>query len=185
MDTIRFDPSNSRCRILTRRTGLLGAVGHDLELAATDYAIELDRDGTEPAGVVQLRARFAAESIQVVGAREHGELRADALSTRDQAEINRHVREDVLHSARFPAITFDSTTVERAGAGYRVTGRLALHGVQRELSFTVARRDDGLQAEVVLHQPDYGIKPFRALGGALRVHDDVVVQVWVPANAAG
>jgi hypothetical protein len=38
-------------------------------------------------------------------------------------------------------------------------------------------------AEIKLHQPDFGIKPFTAALGALKVKPDVVVRVSVPKDA--
>ena len=38
----RFDASNSSCHVFTRRAGVLGAMGHDLELAVGTFWIEVD-----------------------------------------------------------------------------------------------------------------------------------------------
>jgi hypothetical protein len=45
----------------------------------------------------------------------------------------------------------------------------------------MARRSGArLSGEVVIHQPDFGIEPYRALGGALRVRPDVSVEFDLP-----
>ena len=46
-----------------------------------------------------------------------------------------------------------------------------------------ARRDAGRWvAEVLLHQPDFGVKPYSAMLGTLKIKPDVRVRVSVPAD---
>jgi hypothetical protein len=40
-------------------------------------------------------------------------------------------------------------------------------------------------AQVVLHQPDFGIKPYSAMLGALRIRPDVRIELSVPTSAYG
>jgi polyisoprenoid-binding protein YceI len=64
------------------------------------------------------------------------DVRIDAASIDTQvADRDDHLRSaDFLDAARFPELTFRSKRVEKAGAGYRVTGDLTLHGVTREVT---------------------------------------------------
>jgi polyisoprenoid-binding protein YceI len=70
--------------------------------------------------------------------------------------------------------------VEKTGDAYRITGWLELHGIKREIIFTTEQRAGRAVAKVPIHQPDFGIKPFRAFMGLLRVKPDVLVEVSVP-----
>ena len=70
-------------------------------------------------------------------------------------------------------ITFESTSIEGAADRYSVRGRLALTGRVREIALVVRREGDDLRLDFALHQPDFGIAPFRALGGGLRLAPDV------------
>lgn len=178
---MHFDASNSECRVFVRRAGLLSAVGHDLELRATDLAIDVD------VAALHVRARVPAGALEVVDAIEGRERRPGKLSAKDKAQINENVANDVLEVARFPAIEFESTRVEPAPDGYRVHGRLSLHGQTRALAFVARRSGARLSGEVGIHQPDFGIEPYRALGGALRIRPDVsvVFELPDPAAAAG
>ena len=49
-----------------------------------------------------------------------------------------------------------------------------LHGRSREI--TLKRTGDD-EAEVTLHQPDYGIKPYSAMFGALKIKPDIRVRL--------
>jgi polyisoprenoid-binding protein YceI len=171
---VNFDASHSECRVFVRRAGLLSAVGHDLELRATELAIDVD------AAALRVRVRVAARALEVVDAVEGRERRPGKLSAKDKAQIHENLANDVLEVARFPAIEFESTRVEPGPDGYRVHGRLSLHGQTRELTFVAKRHGTRLSGEVGIHQPDFGIEPYRALGGTLRVRPDVSVVFELP-----
>jgi len=93
---------------------------------------------------------------------------------------------DVLDSARFPEITFRSTTVEPAGAGrWRVTGELRLHGRVRSLAVTVAGRDGHYLGTFALRQRDFGIEPISLAGGTVKVKDELMIEFdIVPVHEA-
>jgi YceI-like protein len=171
---VHFDVSNSECRVFVRRAGLLAAVGHDLELRATELAIDVD------VAALHVRARVPARALEVVDAVEGRERQPGKLSAKDKAQIQENIANDVLEVKRFPAIEFESTRVEPAPDGYRVHGRLSLHGQTRALTFMAKRSGARLSGEVGIHQPDFGIEPYRALGGTLRIRPDVSVVFELP-----
>lgn len=171
---MRFDASDSQCRVFVRRAGLLSAVGHDLELRASELVLDVD------VAALRVHARFVARALEVVDAVEGRERRPGKLSPKDKAQINENLANDVLEVTRYPAIEFESTRIEPAPDGYRVHGRLSLHGQTRELTFMVKRNGARLSGEVGIHQPDFGIAPYRALGGALRIRPDVSVAFELP-----
>jgi polyisoprenoid-binding protein YceI len=59
----------------------------------------------------------------------------------------------------------------------KVRGELELLGRSAPLTFTLT--DDGghLTGSATIKQSDWGIKPYSALFGALKVNDDVTVEV--------
>ena len=172
----RFDATSSLCRISVKREGLLSAAGHDLQIGVADYAIEIADSG------LRIDATFAAGSVYAIDAVDRaGQLRLGTLSAQDKASIDRNIAHDVLEAATYPTIEFHSDRVEPGdGAPHRVQGRLRLHGREQPLRFDVTRRGDQLVAEVVLHQPDFGIRPFRAFAGALRIRPELRVHIALP-----
>jgi hypothetical protein len=170
----RYDPTNSKCSVYTRRTGLLGAIGHDLEIRVGEYQIEVDEAG------LQAHASFKTGSLRVASAVEGREPRPGKLSAADKQQIDQHIADDVLESARYPSIEFHATRIEPRGDGYRVQGRLLLHGHERDIELTIKRNSATLTTEITLRQPDFGIEPFRAFGGALRVRPEVLVYIELP-----
>ena len=103
-----------------------------------------------------------------------------ALGDDDRANIEQTIDDEVL---KRQAITFRSTRVRPVADGSRldVRGELTLLGTTRPISIDLAVMSDGdLSAVAVVKQTDWGMKPYSALFGALKVADDVVV--WIKAG---
>lgn len=167
-----FGPDRAGCEVLVFREGLLSAAGHDLLLRATAFAIEIADD--------HARAEIDARSLRVVTAMRGGRQLPGVLSPADRQEIEATIRDTVLRADRFPTIRFASTSVSQRRDGYEVRGELTIAGTTRVLVVPVRRDADRLVAEAKLHQPDFGIRPHRAMLGALRVRADVLVRASVP-----
>ena len=73
---------------------------------------------------------------------------------------------------------------EPVGGSYRISGELTLHGKTRPLTVAGQARDGRQVFEVSLHQPDFGIKPYSAMLGTLKVKADVKVRIAVPWPAS-
>jgi polyisoprenoid-binding protein YceI len=170
-------PDRATVEIVVLREGLLAAVGHDLLLRAT--ALDLEVDPERPA----VRARVAAGSLRVVSALRDGRPLPGALKPRDVAEIEATIAGTVLRARRFPEIRFGSSSVVRTEDGFSVAGVLALAGVEGPVTVPVRREGESLVATLAIHQPDFGIRPYQAMLGALKVRPDVRVRVAIPASA--
>jgi hypothetical protein len=160
------------------KEGLLSAVGHDLAVAARRFTVELD----EQAG--RGSARFDARGLGVEHALSGGRPNPGALSPDDVRTIERHIAEDVLEARRYPEVVFAIDSLEREGDSARVRGRLALHGRERPLELLLRRAGERMRGEVRIEQPDFGIKPFRALLGALKIKPHVIVEIDLPAGSS-
>jgi polyisoprenoid-binding protein YceI len=96
-----------------------------------------------------------------------------ALDDDDRASIRKTIDEDVL---KRQDVRFRSTSVESNADGLHVQGDLTLVGQTRPIAFDVAVTGDGaLTAVAVVKQTDFGMKPYSALFGALKVADEVKV----------
>jgi polyisoprenoid-binding protein YceI len=174
---IRLGPPLAGCRVFTFRAGMLSRLGHDLELAVTRFDVRVNETARS------VDASFDAASLRVVCALRDGvELPPAALSESDRRTIEDNVRRIVLGTGRYPEIRFRSTRVGDVEGGFDVTGRLARHGEEREITVRLVRAGDRYGADVTLHQPDFGIAPYSAMLGALRVKPDVVVRLSLPAE---
>jgi hypothetical protein len=164
------------CAVLVYREGAFSAMGHDLKIEVPDFTLEVGPD-------LAIRATARTGSPRVVGVlRDGGAVDTREPSASDRKDIERNIARDILEAEKFPQAAFRSTSVEAAGDRYRVVGNLDLHGVVKQISFTAERRGDRAVARITIHQPDFRIKPFRAMLGALRVKPDVVLEVSAPVG---
>ncbi len=172
-----YGPDAATCVVLTFREGLLSSVAHDLLLRVTSLEVSVD-----PASLA-VSVRCDASSLRVVAAMREGRPLPGALRAADKQQIEETIRNVVLRSDRHPEIHFASSAASERPDGWAVAGRLSIAGVTRDVTLPVRREKDRLVTEIHLHQPDFGIKPYRAMMGALRVRPDVVVRASVPASA--
>jgi hypothetical protein len=165
----RFDQESAACSVYTFKEGLLSPVAHDLRLRVTRFVIEVGE---------QIDARFDASSLVVAAPMKDGRENPGALSDGDKLKIAAQIREEVLHSARYPEVTFRSSSVSpRADGGYDLAGALTLHGVTRSIEARTTLDEGQQRLSLELHQPDFGITPFRALLGTLKIHADVRIEI--------
>lgn len=113
------------------------------------------------------------------------------LNTLD-AQRDGHLKsEDFLHVEKFPAMTFQSTRIERNGDGYAVTGNLTIRGVTKPVTLTVEEVSEpakdpwgntriGLTATAKINRKDFGLTWNTTLetGGVL-VGEDVGITLDV------
>ena len=105
---------------------------------------------------------------------------------------------DVLDVARHPtavfaiaaAIPLDGQPVGNAGR-YRLQGEFTLHGVMRPLQLSVSLEPTDrptvvrMRGEFTILQSEYGMKPYSALAGLVRVADKLEIQADLILGAAG
>ncbi len=165
-----YDQNNAECFVFTFKEGLLSPVAHDLRIKVERFSIEVSEGSVV--------ARFDTSSLRVDTPMKDGRENPSALGERDKAKIADQIREEVLHSARYPEARFQSSSVEkRADGGYHLTGELTLHGVTRALEAHTEAVGSGQRLAVTLHQPDFGIVPFKAMMGTLKVQAKVEVRI--------
>lgn len=167
----------ARCRVFTFKEGLLSAVAHDLEIDVTRLRIEWPDDRST------VRASFDARSLRVLHPMVNGRPAAHAVSDRDRRKIEENIVDEVLHAARHPEILVEGklewTEPDRRA---RLEGTLTLTGRSRPLRLEVTRIDGEWRAETTIHQPDFGITPYTAMLGTLKIRPDVRIEVRIPSN---
>jgi polyisoprenoid-binding protein YceI len=156
--------------VRTGRQGAAAKAGHDLVIDVTSWSATLQVGEDSSPSSVELEAD--AGSLRV----REGTGGVQALGDDDKADIQTTIDGEVL---RGKPIEFRSTAVEPAEGGrLRVAGDLTLAGSEHPVEFELEVGDDGaIAGTAVVKQSDWGIKPYSALFGALKVKDEVEVEV--------
>jgi polyisoprenoid-binding protein YceI len=168
-------PRDGDLLVQTYREGVAQKVGHDLILEVRDWkaTVEVGDHGLPSSVVLEADPR----SLHV----RRGLRGAKPLTDSDRASIRENIARRVL---REPPIRFRSDSIDASATNLTVSGELTVAGARRPASFAVAVGGDGrLRGTLPVRQSDWGITPYRALMGALRVRDtvEVVIDVAVPA----
>lgn len=118
--TYQIDPKHSAVHFQVRHMNIAFVKG---EFGNVTGTVEFDPDKPEASNV--------DISIEVA-----------SLYTRD-AQRDGHIKTpDILNAEAFPAITFKSKKVTKAGSGYAVVGDLTLRGATKEATLDVASVSD-------------------------------------------
>lgn len=169
-------PDNGSCRVHTYREGVAQKVGHDLiiEVGQWNAAVEVDDEGKPTA--VSLEAD--PMSLHVL----EGHRGVKPLTDSDRSEIRSNIDEKIL---RGHPIRFASTSVEHSDGRLTVHGELTMAGTTKPASFELRLDETGrVSGTLPITQSEWGIKPYRAFMGALKVRDavDIVLDAALPGT---
>lgn len=175
--------SESSFWVFVAKAGLFSAFAHDHEIGVKSFTgkIVLPESG---AGGGSLELEVNAASLAVLDKQP---------SEADKQKIFDSMHKEVLESAKFPKIAFKSVSVsdlKQTGTdAYNLTlnGDLTLKGVTRRIAVPVLLTVNAQQLRAVgkytLKQTDFGIKPYSAAGGAVKVKNEVVINFNIVAKA--
>ena len=180
--TVRYiiESKGSTLTVRAFAAGLLSALGHSPTIAAPDLEGEilLNPDAVERSS---LRMVVRAPSLTVT----------DDVSENDREEINRKMQQEVLEPDSFPDIVYECSRVSASKTGegqywLALNGELTLHGVKRAqpVSAHVSVEGNTLRAmgDFAIRQSDYAIRPVSALGGAVKLKDELKVSFRISAR---
>ena len=176
---LRLGPSSGRLLMRTRRQGVASKVGHDLLIEVDDWSAQVNLPGETPAGA-SLTARAELGSLHV----REGTGGVKPLTDKDRGEIEGNARK-ILDVDRHPMATFESTQVTPTEGGGTISGTLVLRDASAPIEFQVSDLGaDRYRAVGTVKQSAYGIKPYSAFLGALKLRDEVEVEIEVDLSTA-
>jgi hypothetical protein len=165
--TYALGPQNARLTVQTVAAGTVARVGHDLSIEVGSWS------GTLVLGA-EAAVMLSADGGSLRVLEGHGGMKE--LDDDDLANIRQTIDDEVLKRT---TIEFRSNTVEQApGDRLRVQGELELAGSRHPFTFELTLQEPGrLVGSTRIKQSDWGIKPYSALFGALKVADEVEVTI--------
>lgn len=181
-ESVRYevDQRTSQFTVQAFASGLIAAVAHSPKIAIRDWTGVIQVN-TDTLATSTLKVRVNPASLEVL----------DELAENDRREIHRVMNEQVLETARYPEVIYESREVkaEQLKADLHrvhVYGKLSLHGVTNEHAFVaqVALGTDSARAygEFVIRQSDYNIAIASIAGGTLKLQDELKFSFYVVAR---
>lgn len=170
----RLGPEHGPLLLRTFRDGFGARAGHDLVLEVTRWSGELTlSDESTPAG---LEVRADLHSLVV----REGSGGVKPLTDRDRREIAVTARK-VLQADRHPEVTYTASGIKPDGSdGWRIDGTVTLRGRTRPVQLQATETGPGqYRASGSVVQSEFGIKPYTAFMGALKVRDAVDVEARI------
>jgi polyisoprenoid-binding protein YceI len=166
-----INASGSTFRVKATATGMLSSLGHSPTIAipAFEGDIFVDSEAIEKSS---LRIVIRSEALTVT----------DDMSEKDRQEINRRMQQEVLESDSYSEIIYECNKVSASKSGEgqywaALNGDLTMHGVQRTqvVSARISVNGSTLRAmgDFSILQSVYDIRPVSALGGAIRLKDEL------------
>jgi len=185
--TYTISPSESNFWVFVGKSGLFSALAHDHEIGVKSFGgrVVIPEAGTSAgASGGSLEMEVDAPSLVVLDKKP---------SEEDKKKIFNSMHNEVLESAKYQKITFKSVSVgdlKQTGNdaySFVVNGDLTLRGVTKRIAVPVAATITPQQLRVTgkytLRQTDYGIKPYSAAGGTIKVKNEVVVNFDIVAKS--
>jgi polyisoprenoid-binding protein YceI len=158
-------PEDGTLTVRTGRKGAAAKAGHDLRIEVTSWQATYEL-GDSPSMSLTADAR----SFKV----REGTGGVKALDADDKANIEQTIDDEVLKGS---SIEFRSTGVALDGERLIVHGDLTIGGRTQPIAFDLLHSGGRLAGRAVVNQPDWGIKPYSALFGTLKVADEVTVSI--------
>jgi len=184
LDRFHLSPELSTFTVQAFSEGLLSAFGHDPLIAIKDFSGEVRfTPGTFEHASMEIRIN--ADSLSL----------ATEVKEKDRQDLERTMRDEVLETAKYPEVVFQSNNIAvskltQGRSRARVIGERTLHGVTRKNSWVSAEATVGenslrAQGNFSLKQTDFGIKPYSAAGGTIKLKNELKFSFDIGAQQDG
>jgi polyisoprenoid-binding protein YceI len=161
--------------VFTFKDGILARAAHDLALRMEPFEVALDGD--------RVTAVMPLEELAVLGPVEGGVVRAEQYDDARRAEVEQTMHTEVLRTARYPMARF-AGRASADGGGFHVDGQLELAGRTTTLAFDVHHDGGTYRARFEIPPSRWGIQPYKALLGAIKVKDSVRIELALIEDTA-
>lgn len=173
--TWTFSSTGGSIVVHTGVSGRAARTGHRLTIEMAEWSgAATTRDGLP----VSAQASIVVDSLRV----RSGEGGLTPLTGAEKSVARGNALKSLQHD-KFPEIRYQAESFEAAPDGFRAHGTLTIHGRGRPHDLDVRVADHGdarvLTAETTVNQKDFGIKPYSLMMGALKVADEVRVEIEI------
>lgn len=172
---MEFGPGEGTVKVRTGVAGSAARMGHRLVLLVTEWSAHVEVSDGEP---TSLAFTAALDSMQV----ESGSGGVTPLTVVDKQVIHRNANK-ALQVDAYPTVEFNASEIVMTEGTIDIVGSLTIHGVTERLDTTLSIADGRATGSITVTQTDFGIKPYSAMLGQLKVSDDVTVELDIALPA--
>ncbi len=172
LERYRLVSEKSKFTVQAFAEGLFSAFGHDPVILIREFTGE----------VHFLPGTFENASLSITVDSNSLTVSND-VKEKDRLEIQHTMREEVLETAKYGEIAFQSNSISvnklaQGRCRVRIIGDLTLHGVTQKslwISAEASLNEDSLRAygDFSLKQTDFGIKPYSVAGGTIKLKNEL------------
>ena len=176
--TYELGPQDGTLVVRTGKGGAASKAGHNLRIEVERWGATAQFADDLAQSVLELTADSTSFTVL------EGTGGVKSLDTDDKEGIAQTINQEVLKGT---PITFKSTAVRPDGDGkLHVTGDLELVNGVNLIAFDITVSDDGrVTGSATVTQTQWGMKPYSALFGTLKVTDDVGVEIDAKLRPSG
>jgi polyisoprenoid-binding protein YceI len=176
--TFTLSNENGDLKLRTTREGIGARAGHDLTIQVTRWEAVTRSEGAPP----EVTAEVDARSLQILD----GTGGVKPLTDGDRADIKSDLQSKILDSDHYPRIAYQAREWQLLSEDPNhlratLSGELELRGKRSPLELEVdLQRVNGairVKATGAIVQSRWGIKPYTAFLGALKVADPIQIEV--------
>ena len=153
--------------VYTYKEGLLSKLAHDLRFTLSRFSIS--------ARGAEVSARFELGSLRVDGVMRAGKLERNELSQGDREKIQETLK-DVVSSREYLEARLVAKILTKEPP-FVLEGQLTMRAETRPIALHLERLGDRLVGEVAITPSQWGVRPYRALGGTLKLQDRVRITI--------
>lgn len=171
--SLELGPDNATLTIHTDVGGRASRFGHRLTITLLDWSARVEFSDSAPSSV---RASAKTAELEIT----EGTGGVTPITDIDRGVIKRTALKS-LDVDSHPTATFTSTDISKDSANYLLKGTLEIRGRQQECEIAVSVSESDstaqIEAELPVVQSDFGVKPYSAILGTLKVVDEVKVRL--------
>jgi polyisoprenoid-binding protein YceI len=174
--------------VLVYRGGALARVGHNHVVASRNLsgtawvADDLTRSSFE----VHVPVNDLVVDETQLRIQEGPEFPPEVPEAAKQGTRTNMLSAALLDGEQYPEVLLQSERLQKTESGLQAQVRVSAHGQVRSLvvplTYELSGEELKVQGQLALKQSDLGLTPFSALGGAMRVQDEITVKFRLVAR---
>jgi polyisoprenoid-binding protein YceI len=182
--------AESLLAVLVYRGGALARVGHNHVVASHNLSgmAWVAEDITRSSFDVRVPVNDLVIDETQLRVQEGADFPPEVPESAKQGTRTNMLGAALLDGATYPEVRLQSESIEKTAEGLRAQVRVSVRDQTRSLvvplTYELANDELRVQGQVGLKQTDLGLTPFSALGGAMRVQDEIEVRFRLLARPA-